>query len=619
MLKNRVTPEDITINIDKDAPVPPCIPGHSWGDVVHKSDVTWTACWTDNVQGGRKYVRPGQSSFIKGVSDYAKFENARLLASKYEGIVADYTRLLDSSSLRDRDVGLVAYIIDKTAIRMGNPKGSDKADTVGGLTLRREHVTPATKDGKPLRVKDELNRLNIPVPPMRAKGVRESGSASAQTPSKAREAFIPKDKPSRNSRPRVIDSDSEESEDSVSEEKEEEEETEGMEVETEGEYFIKFDFLGKDSVPYINTVPFSLKAYSVMLRHLAMTPSAKDRIFQCTSSNVNDYLQSLMPGLTAKVFRTYHSSSTQDRLLARTTGAGSVNDRYMQYQAINREVAILCNHQRNVAKGHDTAAGKADIQHRRVMAELAIAKLQVLRCAKQMAEAQGLPGLTKTVSNRVAACSINRKSVVQGQMLADGITGAIAAERRQNLINRLHKKEQERRVRVKKAEERGAKIPKDDRKPYTAENEDGTIDLLVSEAQMEHLLKSAKQLQKEKESAKPKKEAADKPRLSTLQNLARFKESAVANGTAASRLSKMAALIKKMDTLKANLDTLESKRSELDLNKNIALGTSRTNYLDPRITVAWCKRARVPLSKIYTRTLMVKFPWALDVEADWRF
>lgn len=33
--------------------------------------------------------------------------------------------------------------------------------------------------------------------------------------------------------------------------------------------------------------------------------------------------------------------------------------------------------------------------------------------------------------------------------------------------------------------------------------------------------------------------------------------------------------------------------------KTVALGTSKVNYLDPRITVAWCKRHEVPIEKVH--------------------
>lgn len=32
--------------------------------------------------------------------------------------------------------------------------------------------------------------------------------------------------------------------------------------------------------------------------------------------------------------------------------------------------------------------------------------------------------------------------------------------------------------------------------------------------------------------------------------------------------------------------------------KTVALGTSKINYMDPRITVAWCKRHEVPIEKV---------------------
>lgn len=41
------------------------------------------------------------------------------------------------------------------------------------------------------------------------------------------------------------------------------------------------------------------------------------------------------------------------------------------------------------------------------------------------------------------------------------------------------------------------------------------------------------------------------------------------------------------------------KETKEDL-KTVALGTSKINYLDPRITVAWCKRSEVPIEKVRT-------------------
>ena len=51
--------------------------------------------------------------------------------------------------------------------------------------------------------------------------------------------------------------------------------------------------------------------------------------------------------------------------------------------------------------------------------------------------------------------------------------------------------------------------------------------------------------------------------------------------------------------------------------KTVALGTSKINYMDPRITVAWCKRNEVPIEKVFNKSLIAKFHWAMDV--DWQF
>ena len=37
-----------------------------------------------------------------------------------------------------------------------------------------------------------------------------------------------------------------------------------------------------------------------------------------------------------------------------------------------------------------------------------------------------------------------------------------------------------------------------------------------------------------------------------------------------------------------------------DENKSVALGTSKINYMDPRVTVSWCKRNEVPIDKVRT-------------------
>lgn len=59
-----------------------------------------------------------------------------------------------------------------------------------------------------------------------------------------------------------------------------------------------------------------------------------------------------------------------------------------------------------------------------------------------------------------------------------------------------------------------------------------------------------------------------------------------------------------MDQTSAKIDKMQrDMRTKEDL-KTVALGTSKINYLDPRITVAWCKRHEVPIEKVWTSSLI---------------
>jgi len=72
--------------------------------------------------------------------------------------------------------------------------------------------------------------------------------------------------------------------------------------------------------------------------------------------------------------------------------------------------------------------------------------------------------------------------------------------------------------------------------------------------------------------------------------------------------------------LKEQLQKLEMNRTDKEEGKEIALGTSKLNYLDPRISVAWCKKYDVPIEKVYNKTQRDKFRWAIDMAtSDYRF
>ncbi|XP_018411688.1 PREDICTED: DNA topoisomerase 1 [Nanorana parkeri] len=77
---------------------------------------------------------------------------------------------------------------------------------------------------------------------------------------------------------------------------------------------------------------------------------------------------------------------------------------------------------------------------------------------------------------------------------------------------------------------------------------------------------------------------------------------------------------KAVQRIEEQLMKLEVQATDREENKQIALGTSKLNYLDPRISVAWCKKFEIPIEKIYNKTQREKFAWAIDmVEDDYEF
>ncbi len=74
--------------------------------------------------------------------------------------------------------------------------------------------------------------------------------------------------------------------------------------------------------------------------------------------------------------------------------------------------------------------------------------------------------------------------------------------------------------------------------------------------------------------------------------------------------------IAKMEDVLKKLKAKKILKSEL---KNISLGTSKINYIDPRITVAFMKKHELPIDKIFSKTLQEKFKWAIDIDTDFVF
>lgn len=134
----------------------------------------------------------------------------------------------------------------------------------------------------------------------------------------------------------------------------------------------------------------------------------------------------------------------------------------------------------------------------------------------------------------------------------------------------------------------------------------------------------------------PKK--ADKAKTKFLFNKANIKVAEVLNHTR--NVSKKAEEAVKKD--KAKLKELEKEYKKLDGAKKakmkekiqklkdkiadktdvmkVAMSTSLTNYIDPRVVISWSLRQSANLESIYTKALLRKFKWAIDTtDKDWDY
>ena len=76
---------------------------------------------------------------------------------------------------------------------------------------------------------------------------------------------------------------------------------------------------------------------------------------------------------------------------------------------------------------------------------------------------------------------------------------------------------------------------------------------------------------------------------------------------------------KRYNVFVSRLNNLVLDMKNRDDNKTVALGTSKINYMDPRISVAWCKRQECDISKIFAKALRDKFPWAMSAPMTYKF
>jgi DNA topoisomerase-1 len=141
-IKKRIMPENITLNLSKDAKVPePNIHGHKWGKIIHDRHVIWLATWKEDITGKNKYIFTSFESMFKSKSDEDKFDLAKKLKKKVISIRMEYEKHLYDSNKRNQQLATALYLIDTMALRVGGSKDTkEQADTVGVSSLRVEHI-----------------------------------------------------------------------------------------------------------------------------------------------------------------------------------------------------------------------------------------------------------------------------------------------------------------------------------------------------------------------------------------------------------------------------------------------------------------------------------------------
>ncbi|MBC7235310.1 MAG: hypothetical protein H5T69_05670, partial [Chloroflexi bacterium] len=219
-----------------------------------------------------------------------------------------------------------------------------------------------------------------------------------------------------------------------------------------GDTSVEFRFLGKDSVEWHKHIELP-ELVVARLRELIANarPSSNDngdspsrglpQLFpDITSRDVNTYLSGILPGLTAKVFRTHHATQAVTKSLEES-GVKAHDPEYAKWEAANLanlEAAILCNHTKQY-KG-DWQRTKARYAERREKAEERIKRYRLQEAeylqqrkileeeAKQKAQEAATPEERRKVRVRY------RKRIARAQSRLEA-----ARERRRRAENALGK------------------------------------------------------------------------------------------------------------------------------------------------------------------------------------
>jgi DNA topoisomerase-1 len=262
--KPRVYPKNITLNLGEDVKVP----SGDWGQIIHDHDSMWLARWVDKLTDKEKYVWLSDAATIRQERDKAKYDKASKLGQQIEKVIGKIYNVMEAKDVRERKVATVCYLIYKLAMRVGDEKDPDEADTVGATTLRVEHI--------------KLNGQSV-----------------------------------------------------------------------------DFDFLGKDSVRWQKSIELNGRDRIVYenMKEFVKGKKPDELIFSgITSRHVNNFLGSIVKGLTAKVFRTYLATEIVRNYLSGVDGKIVKSSEFIKIYHVkmaNLQAAIACNHKKAPPKNFE--------------------------------------------------------------------------------------------------------------------------------------------------------------------------------------------------------------------------------------------------------------------------
>ncbi len=100
----------------------------------------YVAKWIDKLTGKVKYVWFSDTAFLKQNREKEKFQKAETLGKQIKQIEAHILKNLTDKDETRRKVATVSWLILVPNMRVGDEKDPDEADTVGAITLRKEHI-----------------------------------------------------------------------------------------------------------------------------------------------------------------------------------------------------------------------------------------------------------------------------------------------------------------------------------------------------------------------------------------------------------------------------------------------------------------------------------------------